>query len=330
MIAELFNRIAEEEQGERYKFYPRPSSAGPDRCIRSLVYDASSVPSKPFTGRTLLVFDDGSWHEQLSMDWLRKSVFKVHSEQMKVKCPPPFTWGHIDFMVTTPLKIDILVEHKAINHFSFQRYWDDEYPFDYLTQCALYSHGIQTHLNPACKWIILLLKNKNTAQYLELFCNYDIILDNLHVTEKILSTGETKGTDEYPLLSIDNIVKDACNKFYSVFDYRDKKTLPRRPFEIDDWHCQYCGWGDICWEGYEQEFKTFEKGQLPDAAEAIKKYFVASEEKKKVTKLYDVNRDTIKALMIENNLNEAVVENFLCRLTLTKDKKHRLYIKQIK
>ena len=79
MLAEIIPKIAGMEQNE-WDFKPRPSSAGPERCIRQMVYHGLGFPSEPLSGRAILVFDDSSWHEELTLDWLRKSAFKIHSE----------------------------------------------------------------------------------------------------------------------------------------------------------------------------------------------------------------------------------------------------------
>lgn len=170
MLAELIEKIAGFEVKES-SYYPRPSLAGPERCLRQLVYMARGVPSKKKEDRFHLVLDDSSWHEELTLDWLRKSAFKVHSEQLEVECGnviwqgQPFTLkGHIDAIVTDLMGKDYLLEHKAINHFSFQKYLEKQYPIDYLTQCCLYIVGLQK-LNPEIKDGILLIKNKNTAWF---------------------------------------------------------------------------------------------------------------------------------------------------------------------
>ncbi|MHC4639642.1 MAG: hypothetical protein ACYTBV_19415 [Planctomycetota bacterium] len=324
MIAEIIPALAAEGQDGRGKFKPRPSMAGPVRCSRSMVYHALEYPPEPFPGRAFLIFDDGIWHEELTLDWLRKSAFRPHSEQMTVNCRPPMDKGHIDCLVGNALNEDIHIEHKAINHFTFQRFWNSEDPIDYLTQTAIYNEAIQRELNPECKRSILLIKNKNTAQYLEFLCEYNLELDILTLCSKTLSTGETQTVN----VEFTNIVDNACDKFNKVLAYAEQKILPKRPYEIDDWHCEYCGWAKTCWEGYEKEFDSFKTGEL--AAQEVKRYKQLGSEKSIITKQYDETRDTIKSMMIGNELKQAVAGDYLCKLTLTKDKKHRLYISKLK
>jgi len=84
MIADIIPKLAEFER-EDWKYKPRPSNAGPERCIWQMVYHGLEAPKEPLPGRALLVFDDSSWHEELTAGWIRKSAYKLHSEQMKVE-----------------------------------------------------------------------------------------------------------------------------------------------------------------------------------------------------------------------------------------------------
>ncbi len=85
MIAEVILKVAGFEK-EDYPYRPRPSCAGPERCLRSLCYWAQGYKRKKPSDRFYAVMDDSSWHEELTLDFLRKSSFKVHSEQMVVEC----------------------------------------------------------------------------------------------------------------------------------------------------------------------------------------------------------------------------------------------------
>jgi hypothetical protein len=176
--------------------------------------------------------------------------------------------GHIDSLFTDLFKVDRLLEHKGINHFSFERYWGGELPFDYLTQTAIYTDGIQQNLNPDLKESVLLIKNKNNSRYLEFLCHYD--WDTLTIISKTLSTGETEKMDH----PIEGIVQEACDKFDSVLDYAERKTLPKRPYFVTDWQCEYCGWGDTCWKNYADEFAEMKTDQdLPeDIADTVAYY----------------------------------------------------------
>ena len=65
MLAEILHQIAsmENEEQDSRKYYPRPSGAGSERCIRQMVYDCMGVAGKVLPGRTLHVFNDGNWQK---------------------------------------------------------------------------------------------------------------------------------------------------------------------------------------------------------------------------------------------------------------------------
>jgi hypothetical protein len=160
MLAEVIVKAAGMELEERGPYYPRPSSAGPERCVRQLVYHATGAMAyneRAMPDRLVLVLNDSSWHEELTGDWLNKTTYALHSRQMPVDCcilpwrdehparlcetcskqkereiwiPNNTMHGHIDGVVTDLSFTDTHYEHKAISHFKFQEYWNDKWPLD--------------------------------------------------------------------------------------------------------------------------------------------------------------------------------------------------------
>ena len=99
MLADVIIKVAGMEGKERGEYYPRPSLSGPERCIRQMVYWASGIKEdKKMGDRFQMTIDDSSWHETLTGDWLQKTAFKLHSEQMEVETP--VGKGHIDGILT--------------------------------------------------------------------------------------------------------------------------------------------------------------------------------------------------------------------------------------
>ena len=86
MLADLIIKIAGMEAKKEAEYRPRPSSAGPERCLRQLVYRAQGITGKPIGNRFIMVLDDSSWHEELTADWIRKSAFQLLDQQKKVVC----------------------------------------------------------------------------------------------------------------------------------------------------------------------------------------------------------------------------------------------------
>ena len=252
MIADLIPKIAAMEAAEEeHEYFPRPSLSGPERCARQMVYWGLGVEKKPLPGRAQLVFDDSSWHEELTGDWLRKSAYRLHSEQMKVDAGERHgikLKGRIDGILTDINEVDRHLEHKAISHFIFQRCWKGELPLDNIAQTCLYNAGLQK-INPDIRESILLLKNKNTAQYMEFLIHYQE--DEAWIFERGNSQGERIEMDE----RIPNVVEDAFRKFADVRDHIAAKTLPKRQYDMDHWRCSYCLWAETCWANWAKELR---------------------------------------------------------------------------
>ena len=279
MFAELINQIAKESREEFGPYRPRPSSAGPEKCIRSLTYSALGVPPAPMPGRAVLRMDDSKWHEVLTRDWFARSVYKLHSDQMAIEFPAPglnkkeyicdqcekavlpeCLHGHLDWLALEPLGQDWLVEHKAIDHFRFQQYAADKArPLDNLTQTCCYSKGLQL-LQVGLDRINVLFKNKNTAQYLEFLGRYDPDTDTATITERIESYGDAPAIRTKIDWTEKNIVENALVKFREVEQFRESKAVPPRPYPFDtEFPCGYCDHAGTCWDGYIAQLPNLEE-----------------------------------------------------------------------
>jgi CRISPR/Cas system-associated exonuclease Cas4 (RecB family) len=318
MIADIIPKLAEFER-EDWKYKPRPSNAGPERCIRQMVYHGLEVPKEPLPGRALLVFDDSSWHEELTADWIRKSAYKLHSEQMKVEIDSQGIklTGHIDYLITDLTGQDFLLEHKAINHFSFQRYAEGDLPMDYLTQMALYLRGLQK-IQPELKQGMLLVKNKNNAQYLEIECQYE--LDNLWVKSITTSTGEVKEIDKV----FTDITENAFRKFVEINEYIKSKTLPKRQYELSDWRCQYCAWAGTCWQNWEQEIESMATDQaLDEEFETLSGHYLElNMHITEMTKEKDELKNQIKNALKERNVRSGLAGKYAITLAVQNSKEY--------
>jgi len=271
MLADIIHLIAAREHASEddKPYYPRPSIAGPERCLRQTVYWAQGEKKKPLPGRAIAVFNDGVWHEELTADWLRKSSYLVHSEQMPVSIAgilhwmPQGSWhcavcdhdipyrdihGHIDFMIQDTPGVDRLVEHKGYAHFTAEALWGGQIPHDNLTQKAIYLRGTQQD-QPDCKEGILLIKNKNTSGFLEFRSLYEAKIDTLTVIERVNHLGEREDIG----LVVPDITENAFARFAEIERHRIEGTLPERQYDIDSWRCGYCPFTTICWAGWAEE-----------------------------------------------------------------------------
>lgn len=273
MLADVLVKVAGMEREERHEYYPRPSIAGPERCVRSLVYWGNGTePDREIADRFIMVLDDSSWHEHLTIDWIQKTAFQIHSQQMEVHVSGRGIelTGHIDGIITDMLGVDRLFEHKAINHFSWNKYAKGEAPADYIVQCCIYIKGLQAE-NPAINEAVLLMKNKNTAQYLEFIIGYDSKTDTATVKSISISYGEAEGIGEV----FENILDNAFAKFEEVQKHISNKTLPSRPFEFGtEFPCTYCSWQDTCWSSYAQEIAAISSNEadLSELADSARFY----------------------------------------------------------
>jgi len=341
MLAELIPKIAGMEAKEREEdvYRPRPSCSGPEKCLRQLCYWSQGYAGKPFSDRFYLTLDDSSWHEELTADWIRKSVFRLHSTQMGIDIaefgfmPPEPKWhckvckkelpgnqfhGHIDAIITDLLEEDRLLEHKAINHFSFQRYLDGEYPLDYLTQCAAYMTGLRNYQIDLRKGN-LLIKNKNTSQFLEYLFSYRAETDFLVVEQVTSSIGDgavghviPKGGRKFP-----GLFRAALKRFEEIEEHRKAKTLPKRQFPLGSWQCDYCRQGKRCWSGYQEEFQAMGEVELDEAsAEVVKAYDEISLWCRKLGQQKESLSESIKEILRTRDAKRGLAPGFVAVLDL--------------
>jgi hypothetical protein len=285
-----------------------------------MVYHRLGFKQKPLSGRAITIFSDSSWHEELTGDWIRQTAFNLHSVQMVVDCfevRGKTVRGSIDGVITDATGVDRLFEHKAINHFTFQRFISGEIPLDYVYQCCSYLRGLQL-VNPDICEAILLIKNKNTSAYLEFRLAYDSAADACAVLEMISSEGET-------IVYKDKIYKDVISsiekRFESIEDYADRRALPKRDYELSDWQCEWCGWGAKCWDGYEEEFAELQTGVILDnkEIETLCRYY--KETAASVTDLgkeKDKLKAAIKKILADKDVREGRAGEYAIKLLLQK------------
>jgi hypothetical protein len=346
MIADIIPKIAFESnlEKESYAFKPRPSSAGPERCLRSMVYHAMGIEKAPLPGRAVIVFSDSTFHEELTADWIRQSAYNLHSEQMHVNCqiglrdkpesicttminghpckepiPAEHEAGHIDGIVTDLLGKDYLYEHKAINHFTFNNYWSGKAkPLDYLTQTAIYIRAVH-ELNPDILDGILLIKNKNTSQYMDYIVKYDFDNDILRVVSKTHSNGKFEQLDFY----IEDVVFGARDRFENVYYYLNRNEIPERQYDIiDDWQCEYCEYGAHCYENYEHEITEYEKDiALPIEVQIMAmEYIQAGAEKRDAENRHNRLKTKIKKEMKNAGIQKGLVSDYVFQLSFSEKK----------
>ena len=313
MLVDVIPRLAQMEGEEhQYEYAKRASLADPARCIRQMDYMAQKYPKESMPGRTYLVFDLGNWIEEIIADKLRRSAYKLHSEQMAftvdgISC-------HIDGIITDLLGVDRLWEQKGLNTFSAQRYWKGELPLGYFTQMSLYIRGLQKY---GLKEGILLILDKNSSQLIEYIIRYDVAADVCTVVSCQKSNWEFKEINqELPM-----IVTTAINRFAEVDQYAIEHKLHDRPYMIDeDWQCGYCVYQKICWSTYEKEFSELKTdAELPaDIADTVRFYRELGAQRKEIETQEDELKEKIKAVMKAQKVQTGRAGEYLLKLKLSK------------
>lgn len=325
MLAELIHPIAAMEYND-WPFRPRPSNAGPEHCLRKLGYQMFDAPQKDPHGRFLVVMDDSSWHEELVIQWLEKSVFQVHSRQLKVHCATT-RWnntdhpinGAIDGIVTDLLNVDRLLEIKAIEHFSFERYAQGAYPANYLTQITLYVRGVQ-QLNPEIDEALLLIKNKNQSAFLEYRLRYQADQDRLTVIELTHSNG----THTFPNQEFIGLYQQAMVQFERLETHRQLGTLADRPYEnADNYHCDYCPFRKLCWEGVQRPTVEGTQPMRPELIPLIREFLALNHELGEKEKRHKTLKTQFKAELITQGVQKLIGPDGLF-LSLTQSSQTRL------
>ncbi|WP_447973942.1 PD-(D/E)XK nuclease family protein [Nitrospira sp. Kam-Ns4a] len=324
MLAELLHKIAAMEAAEREVAYrPRPSSAGPEDCLRKLVYFARGTPREPLLDRLAMVLDDSSVHEELTAKWIEQSGFTLHDRQMRVEIATvthqgrPFTLaGSIDGLVTDFGGHTWLWEHKALATYSWERYWEGAWPLNYFTQCALYLTGLQRAGWTAVTEALLLMKNKNTADYLEFRLAYDPDGDELRVLERIKgSTGERVDLTGRPDAVFRQVRAQAIARCDAVEAHWAAGTLPERPYvEPQSFPCGYCPYRQRCWQNWTPQALDQRITLSPEDAVLVAEYQALSEELRPKYRRKEELADQLKLLLKANGAREAVTDTVLLRL----------------
>ena len=340
MFAEVISSIAAMGQKQQ-PFRFRPSNAGPEKCLRSLVYESLGFPHKALPGRAMLIFDDSSWHEELTLNWLRKSLYKIHSEQMGVEC---FTFadgyaltGSIDCIATDIDGNDRLIEHKAINHFTFtQIEAGDLIPLDNITQTILYHCGLIA-LSKELKHPILLIKNKNTSRYLEFELVYCIQVDTAVCIPRTLETNEDGIVKaiEAPAFKVENILGRVKERYNLLKSATENKTIPDRQYSLDSWRCDYCSYNGVCYDNYDEEFLARKEGfdfeTNPELSIMIKAYKNLTSEISEREKPKEQIKKNIKEFLAKEQIKSGYCGNLSITLDRREvvEKLHKGYISEV-
>ncbi|MFA5027035.1 MAG: hypothetical protein WC713_04115 [Candidatus Methylomirabilota bacterium] len=340
MLADIIHKVAQALHDDSQPYHPRPSMCSPEfedtpgRCVRQMVYHRLEVPHRPLPGRAVLVFDDGHWHEEASAKWIEKTAIRLHDRQLGVdiRLPRPIgqpyvctvckgpvdpgtLHGHIDGLLTDPIGVTRLWEHKAVSHFAFQEALEGELPLDYIAQgcCYLSSETLRAR---GVREAVLLLKSKNTSAYCEFRFSYDPEHDCCTMMEMLASDGTSSALNE----TVDGILTSAYAKFAVAEELADRLVFPARSYRQDHWRCSYCLWGGTCWDGYAAEVASRAMvTALPVLAPMLEEYYVAKRAKGQGEQVMKKLRPLILAAL-ERNQTKAARANGLTAAVCTQER----------
>jgi hypothetical protein len=321
-------------------YRPRPSLAGPERCLRQLVYKGRGTPEPPVGRRLAMVFEDGHQHEETTLTFLKHSLFVLVAEQLPITIHNAFPWrsqypdyrcpecskaqgqdiripatdlhGHLDGLLKGLLGTIYLLEHKAVVSHYFRRYWEEEQtPLDYFTQIVMYLRGLNEEGCPVTQGA-LVIKNKDTGAILEYEFHYDYAEDLLTVTAIIKAPGH-----EYKKVQHlhHRLYFNAIDRFETVDRHVTEQTLPARLDDMDDIRCQYCPHADHCWENIQPAALT-EHISIPETLRSDAEEFITLDQQ--LTPLehrHKELKDKIKPALIAMDVAEATVGQHLLVLS---------------
>jgi hypothetical protein len=309
VLADILHKIAGDSHNKVMKpFSPKPSNSGPGRCVRQMVFHSMGIePDSFFPDRLWMIMDDGNYHEGYTAGWIEESGYRLKDVQKKLKLGFPFNNGYIDGIVVDIMDIETTYDHKDKGtHMVDKFYSGSDLPLDDFTQLAIYSRHLQINDMVNSDQCLLLIRNRDTAQYIEYFCRYLVDEDCMVIVSLTHSNGDFKELD----IPLKNIYANAIEKFNFVKEMSEKKKLPHRQYYKDSWRCNYCDWKIRCWEGYDDEKPERAITDLPEEfEETIDKYIKWDRIKAIGSKSFD----DIKNYMRARNILHARMGNILIK-----------------
>jgi len=321
--------------------------AGPERCLRQIVYKGLDVGGTPFGARLAMVLQDGDAHEEVSIDVLNHTLLRIHSEQRPINIANALPWrtqypnyicsvcpringefptipattmhGHIDYLGRGLFNDDHLGEHKGVVSHIFKRYWDGEKePLDYFTQIAFYFRGLHEEGLPIHDGG-LLIKNKDTSAYLEFELHYDYDHDTLMVPTVTYAPGLMQRVIN---TTYEGLFHNAIEKFRMVDQYIADRALPPRLDDENDTRCLYCPFQELCWDDYQRPQLTEELVLQPHLVPLAKELFTLEEEITPKNRRHKELKEILIKALTELHVTRALTENL--ELTLTHGTQERI------
>jgi CRISPR-associated protein Cas4 len=257
-----------------------PSDTG--KCPRALVYQWRGEQVKSPDGRLFFIFSDGEMHHQIIAKHLEDAGVQITMKEAPIRDKERNISGKLDAL----LKIDgkyYVLEIKSINRYGFEEILKEGPREEHVLQLQLYLYYVNNLFKIETKIGILLYKNKDTSR----FADFPIEFDETYALNFF----------EY-LKGIEKHVAD--------------NTLPDRPYERKDWHCQYCDYQLICWQGVPRD----KLPQISDEelAGLLGELIFAKEQRKEYEDKEDQLTEMVKQLFKEKGMTQGQIGSYIVRL----------------
>jgi CRISPR-associated protein Cas4 len=220
MLAELFKKYAKDKIASRPP-YPKEKHWPSDvaKCLRALVYQWRGEKAMPTNPRLFFVFADGDMHHKTIVQQLKDAGVEITMQEAPLRDPKLNISGKLDALIKLNGHYYVL-EIKSINRWGFDEITRDGPKEEHVIQLQLYLYFVQNIFKIETKSGILLYKNKDTSS----FYDFEIPFD-------------------------EKVVQDFFGRLKLVEEHLAKGSLPDRPYEKTDWHCNYCDYREVCWTG---------------------------------------------------------------------------------
>jgi hypothetical protein len=184
------------------------------RCDRAIWYGFRGAPRKATDGRMLQLFNVGDYVEKMQIFWLEQAGYKITDRQADYSDLGGFFRGHPDGVIHGVTDLPHAWDAKSTNKKKFD---------------ALKTFGmIKTY---------------------PVYCCQAQMMMHYSGTERAIYTFTCKDNSEWY----------AERLYYSKFDAQiiidraariiEANEPPEKPFDIDDFNCQWCSHRPICWFG---------------------------------------------------------------------------------
>lgn len=283
MLTELLMNYGYEKVSKQPK--PRkahwPSEAG--KCIRALVYTWRGVIGKT-EPRQFFVWEDGTAHHKILREQLRQAGVEFVMEEAPINDTKRNISGKIDAVIKLDGKYYPL-EIKSVNRYTFEEIQVAPRD-DHVLQLQVYLYYVDNLFKIPAKMGILFYKCKDTSRF----------------WEYVIESDQTK-VDEF------------FNTIISVEKYLKDGTLPDRQYNFTDWHCQYCDYKEVCWEGAAVELqKRLSEINEEELKVRIGNYIYLRDRIKELEDEKNRLSEEIKQILLAKALSSIRVENYFVEI----------------